>query len=427
MRLAQTLCLVSCLVLGAIPLSAADNAVIFWNQQALNATRLARNPPPVSALWFGSYHAAIADAVNGIEHRWQPWLIDRSAPAGANVDAAIAGAARTMLRQIWVQQANPRVFDLAYAEALAAIPDGPGKDAGLAWGQEVATAVLAQRSLSGFKVPPKYLPSDVPGQWRPTAPDFRSGVTPQMATTKPFVLQAPNQFRAPPPPAVSSREYAEELMFVMKVGRRDEADRSEYDTLSVPFWADGLGTAGPSGHWNEIVANIARDRGFDTVACARLFALLNFAAADGFITAWDSKYHYNTARPETDARELTPEINPYFKPDPDFIPSMASLPFPAYISAHMTFTSAAVRVLQLYFETDEVPFAIGSDALPGVVRHYETLTAVREEVGSSRVFGGIHFPMDVDAARLSGTLVGDWVFAHSLQPVAPSAPVTAVR
>ncbi|WP_221031864.1 vanadium-dependent haloperoxidase [Actomonas aquatica] len=416
-RLAPLLAGVACLAATSPHLSYAEtNPVLFWNEQALNATRLARNPPPVSALWFGSYHAAIADAVNGIEQRWEPWLVKESAPAGANVDAAIAAAARTMLRQIWGQQANPRLFDVAYTDALAAIPDGPGKDAGLAWGQKVAEAVLTQRSLSGFKVAPKYLPSDAPGKWRPTAPDFRAGVTPQMATTQPFVLQKPNQFRAPPPPPVDSKAYAEELMHVMRVGSRDDADRSEYDTLSVPFWADGLGTAGPSGHWNEITARIARDRGLDTIECARLFALLNFAAADGFITAWDSKYFYNTARPETDARELTAEINPYFKPDPDFIPSMASLPFPAYISAHMTFTSAAVRVLQRYFGTDEVAFSIGSDALPGVVRDYQTLSSVREEVGASRIFGGIHFPMDVDAARIAGIHVGDWVFENSLQP-----------
>ncbi len=416
MRLARFLPATLLLTLSAaFSTAAGDNAVLFWNQQALNATRLARNPPPVSALWFGSYHAAIADAVNGIEGQWQPWLVEGEAPAGANVDAAIAGAARTMLRQIWGQQANPHVFDLAYDEALAGIPDGPGKDAGLAWGQHVAEAVLARRSLSGFKVAPKYIPSDAPGKWRPTAPDFRSGVTPQMATTEPFVLSMPAQFRAPPPPGVETKQYAEELMTVMKVGRRDDAERSEYDTLSVPFWADGLGTAGPSGHWNQIATQIARDRQLSTVECARLFALLNFAAADGFITAWDSKYFYNTARPETDARELTPETNPYFKPDPDFIPSMASLPFPSYISAHMTFTSAAVRVLQLYFGTDEVGFTIGSDGLPGVVRTYTSLAAVREEVGQSRVYGGIHFPMDVDAARAAGTSVGDWVYAHSLQ------------
>lgn len=409
------------LILGAFTSPGAyavENAVLYWNEQALNATRLARNPPPVSALWFGTFHAAIADAVVGIEGGWQPWLVKKKAPAGANVDAAISAVAQTMLREIWGQQANPRIFQVAYDEILATIPDGPGKEAGVVWGREVAQTVLAERSMSGFKVAPKYLPSDAPGRWRPTAPDFRSGVTPQMATTDGFVLSSPSQFRAPPPPAVDSKAYADELHYVMEVGGRDDTDRSEYDTHSVAFWADGLGTSGPSGHWNMIATIIAKERNLTTSECARLFALLNFAAADGFITAWDSKYHYNTARPETDARELTTEINPHFVPDKNFIPSMASLPFPAYISAHMTFTTAAVQVLQRFFGTDFVPFAVASDGLPGVVRSYDTLSQAREEVGWSRIYGGIHFRMDVEEARTAGESVGNWVYDNALQLIA---------
>lgn len=412
-----------CLLLMALAVSltaparaTTDNAVLFWNEQALNATRLARNPPPLIALWFGTYFAAIAEAVNGIDGRWQPWLVTEKAPAGANRDAAIAGAAHTVLTKIWGQQANPRAFQIALDEALADIPEGPGKSVGLAWGRQVAESILAHRAQAGFNIPVNYQPSNEPGKWRPTAPEFRSGVTPQMARTQPFVLKAPDQFRAPPPPDISSKAYADELMYVMKVGRRDDAERSEYETLSVPFWADALGTSGPSGHWNMIARNIARDRELDTVDTARLFALVNFAAADGFITAWDSKYFYNTARPETDARELTAEINPHFQPDPGFIPSMASLPFPSYISAHMTFTSAAARVIARFFGTEAVAFSVSSDGLPGVVRHYQTLTEVREEVGLSRIHGGIHFRMDVEAARTAGTAVGDWVFQNALQP-----------
>lgn len=394
-----------------------ENAVLFWNKQALDATRLARNPPPVIALWFGSYHAAIADAVNGIENRWEPWLVNDHAPEGADVDAAVASAAYTVLKAIWGQQANPRNFDLALDEALARIPDGKAKADGLAWGQKVAEAVLEARKSSGFKKPQSkgYSPSDKPGKWRPTAPEFRSAVTPQMAHTQPFVMESPDQFRAPPPPPVGSKEYAEQLAVVAKHGARDDPNRSEYDTLSVPFWADALGSSGPSGHWNMIAANIARERSLSTVECARLFALLNFAASDGFISSWDSKYFYNVARPETDLRELTKETNPHVDQQPDFIPNMASLPFPSYTSAHMTFSTAASRVLANYFGEDQIAFSIGSDGLPGVVRSYESFSEASAEVGQSRIFGGIHTPMDIDVARVCGEKVGDWVYENSLQ------------
>jgi hypothetical protein len=394
-----------------------DNAVLYWNDQALDATRLARNPPPVIALWFATYHAAIADAVDGIDRQWQPWLVQERAPANANIDAAIAGAAYSALVAIWGQQANPRNFEVAYEKALACIPDGPAKIEGIAWGRKVASAILAERAKSGFTTPVQYTPSDKPGQWRPTAPEFRSGVTPQMAHTKPFVLISPDQFRAPPPPPVGSKEYAEELTLISKIGARDNSGRTDYQTESVPFWSDALGTSGPAGHWNMIAENIARQRDLSTVACARLFALLNFAAADGFISCWDTKYYYNTARPETDIREIDKSINPYVEQKPDFIPTMPSLPFPSYTSAHMTFTTAATRVLALYFGTDDIAFTVTSDGLPGVVHSFKSFSAAAMEVGDSRVFGGIHTKLDVQEGRKAGLKIGDWVFAHVLLPL----------
>lgn len=406
-----------CAAGGGAPAASTENATLFWNRQALDATRLARNPPPLIALWFGAYHAAIADAVTGIAGGWEPWLVTERAPAGADIDAAIAGAAYTMLKSIWSEQANPRNFALAYEQALARIPDGQAKVDGIAWGEQVAKAVLADRANSGFGRPPAvgYQPSDEPGKWRPTAPEFRSAVTPQMANTRPFVMKAPEQFRAPPPPPVGSKEYADELAVVAKRGARDGAERSEYDTLSVAFWADALGTSGPAGHWNMIAANVADEKGLSAVECARLFALLNFAGSDGFISSWDTKFHYNVARPETDLRELTKETNPNVEQKPDFIPNMASLPFPSYTSAHATFSTAAARLLARYFGSDAIAFSVGSDGLPGVVRSYESFSQAAIEVGESRVFGGIHTPLDVREARASGEKIGDWVFENALQ------------
>lgn len=395
----------------------AGNAVLEWNQQALNATRLARQPPPVIALHLGTFHAAVAETVNGIAREWHPWLLAEKAPAGADLDAAIASAAFTVLDTLWGQAANPRNFRTAYETALAAIPDGQPKSDGIAWGERVARRVLAERAKSGFATPMRYQPGSEPGEWRETAPEFRPAAAPQLSHTQPFVLTSPSQFRGPPPPSVASKEYAEDLNKVAKLGARDGGERTDYQNLSVPFWSDGLGTSGPAGHWNMIAADIARERGLSTVECARLFALLNFAAADAFISAWETKFFYNTARPETVIREVDTETNPHLQQRPDWIPNMASLPFPSYPSAHMTFTAAATRVLANYFGTDEVPFSTTSDGLPGAVRSYEKLSDAAEEVGMSRIYGGIHTMFDVTAGRDVGRKIGDWVFAHALLPV----------
>jgi hypothetical protein len=399
-----------------LPLPAADNAVLFWNEQALNATRLARQPPPVIALHLGTFHAAIADAVDGIAGQWQPWLVTEKAPAGANIDAAIASAAYTVLNAIWGQASNPHNFQVAYDTSLAAIPDGQSKTDGIEWGKHVAQLVLADRAKSGFGTPVKYTAGTKPGEWRETAPEFRAAATPQLGRTKPFVMESAEQFRGPPPPAVESKEFADALNQVAKVGGRDDADRTDYQTQSVPFWSDGLGTSGPAGHWNMIAQGLAKDRKLSEIETARLFALLNFAAADAFISAWDTKFFYNTARPETEIREITKDTNPYIEQRANWIPNMASLPFPSYPSAHMTFTAAATRVLALYFGADDVMFSTTSDGLPGAVRTFHKLSDASEEVGMSRIYGGIHTKFDVTAGKDVGARIGDWVFAHALRP-----------
>ena len=401
------------------PAWAEDNAVLYWNEQALNTTRLARNPPPLSALFLATYHAAIFDAVNGIARTHQGWLVNEPAPAGADLDAAVAGAAHTVMTALWSATANPHNLQLIYEKALAAIPDGPAKAAGLAWGEKVGKAILAGRANSGFDKPvPGTYTSTEPGKWRETPPNFRPPLLPFWGKVTPFVLTSPDQFRAPPPESLGSKEYAEELNFVAKRGARDNADRTEYETLSTPFWNDDLGTSTPPGHWNMIAEDLARRNKLSTADSARLFALLNMAMADGAISCWETKYFYNIWRPETALRELDPKLNGDVKVDADFIPNMASPPFPSYTSGHSTFSGAGARLLALWFGTDDIEFSVTSDALPGAVRSFKKLSDAQKEAGMSRVLGGIHTMSDNLEGQKTGVKVADWVWTNALQPIA---------
>ncbi len=402
----------------ALRLAAEDNAVLYWNDQAMDTTRLARNPPPTSSLFLATYHVAIFDAVNGITHTHQPWLVTDSAPAGANIDAAIAGAAHTVMVALWSATANPHNLQVAYEKALAGIPDGQAKTDGIAWGEKVAKAVLAGRAHSGFDkpIPGKYTSFDQ-GKWRETPSAFRPPLLPFWGHVTPFVMTSPEQFRAPPPEALGSKEYAEEINFVAKRGGRDNSDRTEYETLSTPFWNDDLGTCTPPGHWNLIAADIARRRNVSTEDCARLFALLNMAQADAAISCWETKFYYNVWRPETAIRETEARTNPNIKIDADFIPNMASPPFPSYTSGHSTFSAAGARLLELFFGTDDIEFSVTSDALPGSVRTFKKLSDAQKEAGMSRVLGGIHTMSDNIEGQKAGIKVADWVWANALQPV----------
>jgi hypothetical protein len=406
------------------PLLRAADPVLDWNDQALNAIRLARTPPPIAAQHLASVHAAIFDTVNGVTRTHHGWLVRDAAPGGIELDAAIAAAAHTTILALWGQAANPENINAAYASALAAIPDGAAKTAGIAWGKAVAARILAERAKSGLDKPlPGPFASTEPGKWRETPPGFRPAVLPHVAKVTPFVMTSPDQFRAPPPPALDSQEHAEEIAYVVKVGARDGSERTEYETLTAPFWADDLGSATPPGHWNVIAQDLARRHRLSTPECARLFALLNLACADAGISCWDSKFFYSTWRPETAIREITKEINPHAVAHPDFIPLMGTPAFPSYTSGHSTFSAAATRIVERFFGTDNIAFTTTSDGLPGAVRTFQKLSDARKEIGMSRVWGGIHFMSDNLVGQDCGLKLADYVFATALQPVAvPSSP-----
>lgn len=398
---------------------ADENPILFWNNEVVNATRLSRNPPPVAGIHFATFHVALFDVVNSFEGKYQGWLVNEAAPEGADREAAIAAAGHKVFKALWSEAANPRVIAMAYETALEKVPDGEAKDKGVVWGEKIAKRVLDARDDAGLGLPnlSSYTSGEV-GKWRETPPGFRPPVTPRLGEVTPFALESSSQFRAPPPLTVDSEEYAEEIAFVNKVGPRDGAERTEYQTLSTPFWSDDLGSATPPGHWNEIAQSIVRSEGIDTnvLRTARLFALLNIAGADAGITCWETKYYYSTWRPETALREIRPEDNETAVQNPKFIPNMASPAFPSYTSGHSTYTAAMSRMLERCIGRDEVSFSVTSDGLPGVVRHFEKLSDARREVGMSRVWGGIHVMSDNIEGQKAGINVADWIFNHSLQP-----------
>jgi hypothetical protein len=141
------------------------------------------------------------------------------------------------------------------------------------------------------------------------------------------------------------------------------------------------------------------------------------AEADVGITIWETKFFYSLWRPENAIREMDTGLNPNAKPNPDFIPNLTSPSFPAYTSGHSGFSAAAARTLALFFGTDDIPFSVGSDGLPGVIHTFEKLSDAQHEAGMSRVWGGIHTMSDNLEGQKQGVEVADWVYAHELLPL----------
>src|SRR5215469_5876540 len=121
---------------------AAQDAVTEWNlnaEKAILADSSVRTNAVTAARVYAMMHAAIFDAVNGIERRYEPYHVDAATPRGASRRAAAIEAAYTTLVAFFPSQKS--TLDGELASSLASLSpgdEGPGEsqsiDLGLAWG-----------------------------------------------------------------------------------------------------------------------------------------------------------------------------------------------------------------------------------------------------------------------------------------------------
>jgi hypothetical protein len=404
------------LFLTAAPLAADE--VTKWNEVTLQAIRATSMPPPRASRAMAMVHAAVYDAVNGIDRAYQPYAVNAVAPAGASRECAAAQAAHDVLTQLFPTQTG--VFASELASSLSAVPNGLAKNQGISHGAFVGSGILNWRASDGSTANPSYTPGTLPGQWRPTPPANAPALLPGWGDVAPFGMTSSSQFRAAAPPALNSPEYTAAYNEVKELGSATSVSRTAEQTEIANFWADGAGTETPPGHWNAIARDIADQQGNSLLENARMFGLLNIALADAGISAWDTKYEYNLWRPVTGIREGDSDGNPDTAGDAGWTPLLTTPPFPAYTSGHSTFSAAAAAILAQFFGTDAIAFTTDSDAMPGVTRSFASFSQAAFEAGQSRIYGGIHWQFDNTAGLYAGGQIGDFIFANYMQVPEPS-------
>src|SRR5688500_2069263 len=188
-------------------LMAADT-VLEWNSIALESTKTlpgSQIAPPRQTRMLAMVHGAVFDAVNSVERGHEPYLLKVGAPRWASAEAAAAVAAHDVL--VGLFPAKQADYDAALAASLAAVPDGGAEDAGAEVGHAVAAAMLADRQGDGADVVTPYVATRGTEAWQPTLPGFGAPLMPQFATVEPFAIRSPDQFRAAPPPSVTSEAF----------------------------------------------------------------------------------------------------------------------------------------------------------------------------------------------------------------------------
>jgi hypothetical protein len=318
-----------------------------------------------------------------------------------------AGAFTPAVRQAIID----RLANL-HASSIAAATSEDGASAvteGVAAGHAAATAMIALRANDGrYPANPfTFAVGTEPGQWRPTA-----GVNDPnawLSKVEPFVLDSRERFLSKGPHSLTSGAYAKEYEEVKRLGAIGST-RTPAQQALVDFFQ-----ANPVEMYSRALRTYALMEGLDLAQQARLFAKLNLAGADTFITCWEDKAHWSFWRPVTAIRLGDTDGNRKTDADPTWTAAIANPPYPDHSSGYNCATGSYTEIAESYFGQGRTTFTlVHPNASTRTYRHFRD---VRDDTIDARVFQGIHFRSADEQGVEIGRDVARWVDKHALQPV----------
>lgn len=403
---------------AAAPIAASVQAsnstpgpVVQWNQFLLGIQATAGDQPATvhPTYELAIMHAAIYDAVVSIDHSATPYLTNVHGPRHASLAAAADAAAHDTLLKLYPSLGAS--IDQEYAGLLAQVPAGRHKSQGIGVGRLVAGNLLARRAGDGSSAPlVPFQPGSKPGDYQLTPPAFAQPVFTHWAFVKPFTLRRADQFRPPPPPALTSPKYAAAINEVKSLGAAQGSTRTPDQTQIGLFWNPPIWAT-----WNRIAQSAALGHRGTLSQDARTFAALNLTFADSVIAFYDAKYTYRLWRPVTAIRNADTDGNPDTAADPNWTPLSATAADPSYPGAHGTIGPAGAAVLSSIYG-NAFPFNVTSPALPGVERPFVSFSEAAAETSVSRIYNGNHTRIDQVAGEDLGRDIADFVLQNDLLP-----------
>jgi hypothetical protein len=214
------------------------------------------------------------------------------------------------------------------------------------------------------------------------------------------------------------------------------------------YWADGPRTEFPPGHMAVFGQFLCRKMGINLDRDVKMFFALGNAVMDAGIAAWSVKYKYDYWRPITAIRNQYRDkaVTSWIGPNaPNTINGFGTVqgqdwkpyqadnvvtpPFPEYVSGHSTFSAAGNVILVGFTGSDNFGGSITISAKksdgtywskiePGlpvtpVTLSWPTYTAMADEAGMSRRYGGIHFKTGDIQGRALGNMVGQNAYSKA--------------
>lgn len=349
---------------------------------------------------------AVFEAVNAIDRRYQTYLGFPAADPTASQDSAAATAASKVLLQYY--PANKSSIEESYVMAMAEIPDGPAKLAGVAVGERAAQAAMNAGAIDPAIAQPPYRPRTTPGEWIGASPPT---LEPYWLAFKPWVMKAADSLMPPPPPALTSAIWARDVDEVRRLGARASKERTPQQTL-IAKNRQGYDLS-------PMVRYITDQRGRRQVDNARLLALYQMAMDDAVQSMVVAKLHYNFWRPVTAIRNGDRDGNDSTPLDAGWLPLLPTPNFQEYPCGHCTAVAVQAEVLKLAGGLPPgTPVRVAAGMNPNlVVQTVKGWDEIVAEVSDSRMLGGVHYRFSNDAGEDIGRKAARLTVGSVLQPL----------
>jgi hypothetical protein len=307
---------------------------------------------------------------------------------GRKPDGAAAGAAAATLIYLFPKDEQAIAGRLA-GETAALGPDGKqaefaaGVEIGRAAAADVIAAAKADRSDLAWSGP---LPTGA-DKWSSRAQPARPPLGPRLGEMRPFFLTTGADFRAPPPPSYDSPAFRATVVEVRTI-----SDHRTNEQVRIAQYWETLSGSFAAGLWNDVARSAISSHGLSEADSARILALVHMASVDATIACHDSKYTYWVPRPT--------------QVDPGITLAIAVPNHPSYPSNHACISGTIGLILDAQF--------------PDQAGRY---SAMARQAGESRLYGGIHYRIDLD----EGFVISRKVSARALEVgVPPDRPFVAV-
>jgi hypothetical protein len=394
------------LALAGLAQPVSADVITDWNEKTVAFVTQRSMLPPQAERVMAMVHVAMFDAVNSIERRYRPYLVEVPAAKDTPKPVAAAAAATTVLVGLFPNAADELKKTLT--EYLATLPENAANLDAVKLGESIAAKVLQERNKDGSEAPDAYRPKAKAGVYVPT-PITASSMWPNV---RPFVMSSPAQFRPEPPLALTGAEWAKDLNEIKSLGGRASPARSARQTEDAQFW---LITGAQS--YYPLVRQLAVAKNMNLLDCARFMAVVSVAVADSYISVFDAKYHYDFWRPITAVRNADLDENSATERDPTWQPIALTPMHPEYPCAHCITSAVVATVAEAILGSADVgEVAMTSTTAPGVTHRWTNLWTYADEVSQARILAGFHYRFSVRVGQDMGRKIGRLAVESVMQP-----------